>query len=252
MRKGVKKNDSFCIKNTDTKIQMFNIETYLDSLPENIKEINVSNKGITSLDVTRFKNLKILNCNFNNLTSLHLNENLQTLLCSNNQLTYLHLNENLQELSCNSNKLTSLQLNENLQILWCGNNQLTYLHLNKKLQELVCNNNQLTYLHLNEILEYLNCQNNQITSFRLNEKLNIIRYNNNPICEIIGYTVALKQLNILNKFRYLYYSLKFKKRLRDILWVKIREPKIRVKYSHDYLVEHLREETDLDELLENW
>jgi hypothetical protein len=36
------------------------------------------------------------------------------------------------------------------------------------------------------------------------------------------------------------------------LWVKIREPKIREKYSHDYLVEHLHEETDLDELLENW
>jgi len=36
------------------------------------------------------------------------------------------------------------------------------------------------------------------------------------------------------------------------LWVRIREPKIREKYSHDNLVKNLHEDTDLDELLENW
>lgn len=37
----------------------FNIETYLDSLPENIEEICVINKNITHLpDLSRFKNLK--------------------------------------------------------------------------------------------------------------------------------------------------------------------------------------------------
>ena len=40
---------------------MFNIEIYLDSLPEDIEEIDVSRKGIQNLDVTRFKNLKKLN-----------------------------------------------------------------------------------------------------------------------------------------------------------------------------------------------
>ena len=30
----------------------------LDSLPENIAELDVSSKGLTHLDVTRFKNLK--------------------------------------------------------------------------------------------------------------------------------------------------------------------------------------------------
>ena len=198
---------------------MFDIESYLDSLPEDTEIIDVSHKGICYLNVTRFKNLKTLCCQYNYLTSLQ-------------------LNENLQELNCSYNKLTSLQLNE-------------------KLEYLACNNNQLTYLHLNEKLEYVNCQNNQLISLGLNEKLEmsynkIIRYNNNPICEIIGGTVALKQLKILNKFRYLYYSLKFKKRFRDLLWVKIREPKIREKYSHDYLIEHLHEDTDLDELLDNW
>ena len=195
---------------------MFNIETYLDSLPNDIKEIDVSNKGIKSLDVTKFKNLKTLNCNNNQLTSLHLNEKLQTLYCNNNQLSSLHLNENLKTLNCDNNQLTSLHL-ENLETLICSKNQLISLHLNEKLQILV--------------------------------------YNNNPIYDIINSDVIeiIKQkLRVLNQFKYLYYSLKFKKRLRDLLWVKIREPKIRIKYSHDYLVEHLHEDTDLDELLENW
>jgi len=80
-------------------------------------------------------------------------------------------------------------------------------------------------------------------------------YINNPIYDIINSNDIDKikqKLRVLNQFRYLYYSFKFKNRFRDWLWVKIREPKIREKYSYDYLVANLHEETDLDELLENW
>ena len=248
-------------------------EAYLDSLPEDTEEINVSNKGIKSLDVTRFKNLKTLNCNNNQLTSLHLNEkldklscynnqltsldskNLQTLYCHYNQLTSLHLNENLQVLFCDHNQLTSLHLNEKLKTLYCSYNQFTSLHLNEKLEELYCYNNQLTSLHLNENLQTLNCSNNQLTSLHLNEKIQTIVYNDNPIYEIINsfvIDIIKRKIRLLNQFRHLYYSLKYKNRFRDLLWVKIREPKIRKKYSHDYLVANLHEETDLDELLNNW
>jgi len=215
---------------------MFNIETYLHSLPEDTEEIDVSDKGIKKLDVTRFKNLKKLYCDNNQLTSLHLNENLETLDCVNNQLTSLHLNENLEFLDCDNNLLTSLHLNENLEFLDCDNNLLTSLYLNENLKELYCNNNRLT-------------------SLQLNEKLQTIFYNDNPIYEIInsGLIEIIKQkMQVLTNFRYLYYCLKYKKRFRDLLWVKIREPKIRIKYSHDYLVKNLHEDTDLDELLENW
>ena len=195
---------------------MFNIE-YIDSLPEDIEEINVSNKGLTSLDVTRFKNLKILNCSNNQLTSLHLNERLQIINCSYNRLTSLHLNEELQILNCSYNQFTSLRLNRNLQRLYCYNNQLTSLYLNEKLETIV--------------------------------------YNDNPIYEIINsfvIDIIKRKIRVLNQFRYLYYSLKYKKRFRDLLWVKIREPKIRERYSHDYLIANLHEDTDLDELLNNW
>jgi len=92
----------------------------------------------------------------------------------------------------------------------------------------------------------------------LNKSLNTIFCLNNPIYEIIedNNLSTLKKgiiIKILNNFRYLYYSLKFKKRFRDLLWVKIREPKIRVKYHPKYLIENLpNEETDLDEVLNNW
>ena len=47
------------------------IETYLNSLPEDILTINISCKSFKSLpDLTRYKNLKTLYCYNNQLTSL--------------------------------------------------------------------------------------------------------------------------------------------------------------------------------------
>jgi hypothetical protein len=83
-------------------------------------------------------------------------------------------------------------------------------------------------------------------------------YYNNPIDKIFPNTREMlstlnKKVKIVNKFRELYYSLKFKKRLRDWLWVRIRKPKIEEKYSHDYLIKNLPDEdADLDEVLAAW
>ena len=235
---------------------------FLDSLPEDIEEIDVWGKGLISLDVTRFKNLKRLNCSNNQLTSLRLNENLRTLYCYQNKVTSLDLNENLRTLYCYDNEFTSLH-SENLQALYCSNNRLTSLHLNKNLEILYCSNNRLSSLHLNENLQELYCGKNRLTCLNvmscehnlicLNKNLQI-HYSNNPIYEIINsdeIDIINRKIQILNDFRYLYYCLKFKKRFRDWLWVRIREPKIRTRYSHDYLVEHLQD-NDLDELLEKW
>ena len=57
----------------------FNIEEYINSLPLDTTEINISNKGLTYLpDLTIFKNLTFLNCSRNKLTQLqHLNKTLK-------------------------------------------------------------------------------------------------------------------------------------------------------------------------------
>ena len=67
------------------------IETYLNSLSEDILTINIEFKHIISFpDLTKFKNLKELNCSNNQLTSLPtLPQNLEILYCFNNQLTSL-------------------------------------------------------------------------------------------------------------------------------------------------------------------
>jgi Leucine-rich repeat (LRR) protein len=101
------------------------IETYLNSLSEDILILNVSGRSITSLpDLTRFKNLQKLYCFNNELTSLpSLPQNLEELYCSNNKLTSLpSLPQNLQKLYCCSNKLTLLPtLPDNLKILSYSN-----------------------------------------------------------------------------------------------------------------------------------
>jgi len=102
------------------------IETYLNSLPEDILIIDISFKSLKSLpDLTRFKNLKELYCSNNELTLLPtLPQNLEVLGCSNNQLTSLPtLPQKLKELYCSNNQLTSLPtLPQNLEELYCDNN----------------------------------------------------------------------------------------------------------------------------------
>ena len=47
-------------------------------------------------------------------------------------------------------------------------------------------------------------------------------------------------------------GVKFKKQLRKWLWEKVREKQIMDKYHPKYLLEHLDENTDLDEFLNIW
>ena len=93
----------------------FNIKNYLNSLPEDVEKIDVSYKKLTYLpDLSRFKNLQILNCHFNNLTSLpQLNNKLKILHCSYNELTLLpQLNEELIELYCSNNFIPQILIND--------------------------------------------------------------------------------------------------------------------------------------------
>ena len=204
----------------------FCIETYFNNLEENADTINVSCVSSNPLNylphVTRFKNLRILNC-------------------ANNQLTKLpRLNTNIEHLYCYNNRLTELPtLNKNLQILFCSNNQLVTLPtLNKNLQQLFCSNNQLTKLPT------------------LNENLLLLTYDYNPIYEIINSDdlfIINTKLQILHQFCHLYYCLKFKTQFRDLLWKNIREPKIIQNYHPSYLKQLLTDEnTDIDMVLDNW
>jgi hypothetical protein len=75
---------------------------------------------------------------------------------------------------------------------------------------------------------------------------------------MIEYIIQMRnKTNIMIRFKELVYTLKYKSKFRNLLWVHIREPKIRNKYHPDNLIKLLedRENLTLDELDEfndNW
>jgi len=232
----------------------FNIEEYINSLPDNIEKINISYKSLTYIPcLKRFHNLKELYCSNNQLTSLpKLNNSLEILYCYDNQLTSLpKLNNSLQRLYCSNNQLTSLpELNNSLQRLYCSNNQLTSLSkLNDSLQELWCYNNQLTSLpELNHSLQRLYCSNNSLPLLlEQNKHLNHEKRNK------INYIVEC-----LYRFKFLFWSLKCKQKFRDWLWLKVRLPKIENMYHPSKLYTLLHDKNDditeeeLDRVISAW
>ena len=194
-----------------------------------------------------------------------LNTNLRELNCSYNQIQSLPpLPEKLEILYCSYNLLTNLpQLPKKLNTLWCSRNQLIQLPpLNPNLLILWCSHNQLTSLPpLNLKLEELKCWNNQLTSFpNLNPNLKIYDYEYNPIWDIIyssDIDIMKCNIQILNHFKDLFYSLKYKKQFRDLLWIKVREPRIQQYYHPNNLEKILLNNTDdtddkLFSLVMNW
>ena len=125
---------------------------YLGTAERNaVKQIVVWNMDIRNLyGIQFFPNLKYLNCNGNQLTSLDVHENTA-----------------LEYLSCAENQLTSLDVRQNaaLQSLYCYNNQLTSLDVSKNtaLEELSCNQNQLSSLDVSQTaVTTLDASNNKI------------------------------------------------------------------------------------------
>jgi hypothetical protein len=153
---------------TDYDKTPFNIEKYLDELPENTTIINVSGKELRNLpDLNRFKNLQELHIQYNKLTSLpKLPDSLVTLKCYSNYLTSLpNLPNNLKVLICSTNFLTQLPiLPKTLTVLYCQFNTLSDLpDLPENLLELLCSNNYLTSLpKLPKRLKKLYCHDNRL------------------------------------------------------------------------------------------
>lgn len=234
----------------------------LPSLPPSLKFLNCSNNKLTQLPELHF-GLTSLICTNNELSYLpKLPESLEQLHCYENNLTSLpELPKSLKNLSCHSNLLTSLPiLPPNLLCLSCPNNQIKHLpSLPSLLDRINCSNNCIHYLpEIPDSLEELICGNNP---FHSDCHMYIKDVNNYYSEDDVSYYRPLRhildKIKTLNRFRELFYALKYKKQLRYLLWVKIREPKIREKYHPNHLLKMLSENgeldlDELDELLDKW
>lgn len=74
---------------------------------------------------------------------------------------------------------------------------------------------------------------------------------------LLFYFDFIQREDAIKRFRELFYALKYKQQFRDLLWVKVREPKIRAKYHPDNLIKILEGRDDLDideldELMQEW
>jgi len=142
--------------------------------------------------------------------------------------------------------------------VYCGINQLSVLpKLPSALNGLCCGNNQLSILpSLPNSLMFLECEHNRLNVLPdLPSHLGIIYYHT-PIYDMLktnDTNIIRQNVCILNKFRRLYYSLKFKRQFHDWLWERVRRPKIEMQYHPDNLAKQLvDEDTDLDIVLDKW
>lgn len=159
--------------------------------------VNSSTSFYTSYDCTLFSNYKIdfnnngeievnealavcqlnlIASNINDLTGIEAFTNLKILRCDFNNLTNINLSQliHLEGLNVRQNQLTSLDLSNlpNLKIFDCYNNQISSLNFanNPLLEKAFCNNNQLSSLDFsnNPLFNELDCINNlNLTSIKI-------------------------------------------------------------------------------------
>ena len=214
------------------------------SVSDNCKMVDCSNNNITIIPCLKNTTLEYLDCANNIILLIQgLNDTLQHLDCSHNNIKKLpQLPSNLQYLDCSYNKIISLpMLNTNLEKIYCSDNNITTLpNLNDNLEFLDCSYNNITTLpHIKDNVHTVYCCNNKIMTVYLHDYVYDFDFRENPLGDII-YTSKLihiqkKNINTLYKFKYLFYTLKYKKQFRRWLWELVRERNAMRKYSPENL-----------------
>jgi hypothetical protein len=137
--------------------------------------------GLTTLDISLNKRLKMLACIGNNIDSLDVTKNFELvdLRCDRNQIRHLDVSnaQQLTLLTCVSNHLITLDVsnNQSLSLLNCNLNQLTDLSIghNISLTRLECGPNLLTTLDVSGCpnLKRLSCGGNKLSTLNLKSNL---------------------------------------------------------------------------------
>ena len=145
--------------------------------------MDISDTGVSSLDVTHNPDLKILKFDRTKVNKIDLthNPNLQHLYCLVAPVTELDLSQNpeLQFLDCSGTSISKLDLSHNpkLHSVHCNNTKITALDLshNPDLVSLFCEYNAISSLdlHANTKLENLRCHYMNLAELDLSANSNI-------------------------------------------------------------------------------
>ena len=149
----------------------------------NCSNLDCSENGITSIDLSKNSLLTFLNCTSNKLEVLDVSNEakLRTLVCSDNQLTSLVLPQNSQMtgFNCDWNKLTELDLSTQTKLVYlkCNRNALTSLDLtnSENIESIECQENKITQIQLPEDAENLatiKCGTNKIDVEHMEQLIN--------------------------------------------------------------------------------
>lgn len=173
-----------------------------------LKEIDLSNNALVSLDLSSADNLSILRLGGNALESLDLSGNplLEVLDVAGNRLTSLDLgnNHSLIEVDCSSNGMASLRGIESsaLASISCNDNHLEALDLSgaKALLDVACHGNSIKELDITSLLHLktLDCSSNILRELytRKNAELEALDCHSNEIAAMdVRYNTALRQLD---------------------------------------------------------
>jgi Leucine-rich repeat (LRR) protein len=241
----------------------------LPELNDNLKYLCCENNELVEFPYfTEDSSLIFINCRYNNIREITAMPNLlQMLIGDCNKLEFIcDFPISITEISISYNNLTRLpplSKLSNLTELYCSHNLLAELPspFPNSLLILGSSHNKLTYLPNLKNISSVKCEANNLGYYPREKRSGIIlSYHLNPI-----YTVVFsmyqdrfyKNIEIIHKFRFLYYGLKFKNKLRTLLWDKILRPRIEAKYRPDNLTLILTSDDDENEehfhnVLSNW
>ena len=256
------------------------IQKYLDTLPECMEEITISfmdydDNNKNRIDLSRFVGLNKFSCIGCNLTTLPiLPDSVSELDCSSNKITeIIQLPNNLTLIRCFGNAIERINvLPPRIRFVNCMYNNLTTLPIfPDSMEELYCSHNHITELgrltenNVSSVqsfppqLQYINCAYNDIQILpEIPSTVIYFQCNNNPIYQVIKTsntnTKIIDNANIIHKFRFTYYIIKFKSKFKKWLWEYVREPRIRNIFSPENIFSKLsalssNNDNDIDSLL---
>jgi hypothetical protein len=228
----------------------YNNFTTLPSLPPTVKRLEIMyNPGLVSIPELP-PNLQIL--------SILCNKRLTHIGAFPTTLTELNCNENdalaqlpalpqtLTRMFCCRNCLTEIPaLPTSLTVLHCDENRLHVLpKLPSTLQELFCSQNRIEMLPLlPDSLTELYCSNNPLIGLGYYPFYEFMDDDDDGFC-----SAYRKWQTCMERFRFQWYCLKFKRQFRDWLFVRVREKRAMEQYHPDRIRALLDSGVDIEDV----